>query len=102
LSARHSVASRRVRSRRNQRAGFKRRVGLVRYRDEPLQLHKTLSGEAVLESHEPKVDREFLKVIIQPWLTEKLRIGAASLVIVDNVNGKFTITRSAANEEPAQ
>jgi hypothetical protein len=41
-----------------------------------------------------EIDGEFLKVVIQPWLTEKLRIGAGSLVIVDNANGKFTITRS--------
>jgi len=33
--------------------------------------------------------------VIQPWLAEKLRIVAGSLVVVDNVNGKFTITRSA-------
>ena len=49
-----------------------------------------------------EIDGEFLKVVIQPWLAEKLRIGAGSLVIVDNMNGKFTITRSAANDEPAQ
>ena len=49
-----------------------------------------------------EIEGEFLKVVIQPWLAEKLRIGAGSLVIVDNVNGKFTITRGAANDEPAQ
>lgn len=49
-----------------------------------------------------EVDGEFLKVVIQPWLAEKLRIGAGSLVIVGNVNGKLTITRSAANDEPAE
>ena len=42
-----------------------------------------------------EIDGEFLKVVIQPWLAETLRIGAGSLVIVDNMNGKFTITRSA-------
>jgi hypothetical protein len=47
-----------------------------------------------------EIDGEFLKVIIPPWLAEKLRIGAGSLVIVDNVNGNFTITRSAANDTP--
>lgn len=46
-----------------------------------------------------EIDGNFLKVVIQPWLAEKLRIGAGSLVIIDNVNGKFTITRSAANDE---
>jgi len=45
------------------------------------------------------IDGEFLKVIIQPWLAEKLRIDAGSLVIVDNANGKFTITRSPVNDE---
>ena len=44
-------------------------------------------------------DNENLNVIIKPWLAEKLRIGEGSLVIVDNKNGKFTITRSAANDE---
>ena len=48
-----------------------------------------------------EIDGEFLKVVIQPWLAEKLRIGAGSLVIVDNANGKFTITRSAANDDAA-
>lgn len=46
-----------------------------------------------------EIEGDFLKVVIQPWLAEKLRIGAGSLVIVDNANGKFTITRSAANDE---
>jgi hypothetical protein len=43
---------------------------------------------------------EDLVVVVQPWLAEKLRIGAGSLVHVDNCNGKFTITRSAKNDEP--
>ena len=46
-----------------------------------------------------ETDDEYLNVVIQPWLAEKLRIGEGSLVIVDNENGKFTITRSAANDE---
>jgi hypothetical protein len=45
-------------------------------------------------------DGEYLNVVIPPWLADKLRIGAGSLVFVDNKNGKFTITRSAANDEP--
>ena len=40
-----------------------------------------------------------LQVVIQPWLAEKLRIDAGSVVVVDNKNGKFTITRSPANDE---
>lgn len=43
-----------------------------------------------------EIDGEFLKVVIQPWLAEKRRIDAGSLVIIDNANGKFTITRSPA------
>ena len=45
-----------------------------------------------------QVDGENLNVVIQPWLAEKLRIYAGSLVVVDNDNGKFTITRSAKND----
>ena len=43
---------------------------------------------------------EELVIVIQPWLAENLRIGAGSLVHVDNCNGKFTITRSAKNDDP--
>lgn len=32
--------------------------------------------------------------IIQPWMAEKLRIGAGSRVIVDNLEGKFRVTRN--------
>jgi hypothetical protein len=55
---------------------------------------------APLASGIGEIDGEFLKVVIRPWLAEKLRIGAGSLVIVDNANGKFTITRSPANDKP--
>jgi hypothetical protein len=48
-----------------------------------------------------ETDGEYLNVVIQPWLAEKLRVGEGSLVFVDNKNGKFTITRSAANDETA-
>jgi hypothetical protein len=48
------------------------------------------------------VEDEYLIVTIQPWLAEKLQIGPGSLVVVDNINGKFTITRSAANDDAAQ
>ena len=44
------------------------------------------------------IEGEHLIVVIQPWLAEKLRIGEGSLVVVDNRNGKFTITRSDAND----
>jgi hypothetical protein len=46
------------------------------------------------------IEGDYLKVVIQPWLAEKLRIGAGSFVLVDNANGKFTITRSAKNDLP--
>ena len=48
-----------------------------------------------------EIQGEYLQVVIKPWLAEKLRIGAGSVVFVDNKNGKFTITRSAANDKPA-
>jgi hypothetical protein len=47
-----------------------------------------------------EIDGDYLKVVIQPSLAEKLRIGPGSLVFVDNKNRKFTITRSAANDTP--
>ena len=46
-----------------------------------------------------RVEGDCLIVIVQPWLAAQLRIGEGSLVFVDNKNGKFTITRSAANDE---
>jgi hypothetical protein len=48
------------------------------------------------------VDHNHLILTIQPWLAEKLRIALGSLVVVDNVNGKFTVTRSASNDDPVQ
>lgn len=39
-----------------------------------------------------------LVVVVQPWLAERLNIGADSLVVLDNAEGKFRITRSAAND----
>jgi hypothetical protein len=44
------------------------------------------------------IEGDDLVVVIQPWLAEKLRIGANSLVVVDNTDGKFRITRSAAKD----
>lgn len=41
-----------------------------------------------------------LEVIIQPWLAATLRIGAGSIVFVDNRNGQFTIARRGANDDP--
>jgi len=47
------------------------------------------------------VEGEYLSIVIKPWLAETLRIGPGSLVVVDTLNGKFTITRSAANDAGA-
>jgi hypothetical protein len=44
------------------------------------------------------VERVWLKVTIQPWLAERLRIEVGSLVVVDNFDGKFRITRSTKND----
>jgi hypothetical protein len=44
------------------------------------------------------IEGNFLSVHIQPWLAEMLRIGPGSFVLVDDRNGKFNITRSAAND----
>ncbi len=49
-----------------------------------------------------RIEGDCLCVIIQPWLAEKLRIHEGSLVVVDNKNGKFTITRSAWNDRRVQ
>ena len=45
-----------------------------------------------------EIKEDCLQIIIQPWLAEKLRVEAGSIVIADNKEGKFTITRSAAND----
>jgi hypothetical protein len=49
-----------------------------------------------------EVQGDNLVVVIHPGMAERLRIGAGSLVFVDNLNGKFTITRSAKNDDPAR
>lgn len=49
-----------------------------------------------------RVDGDYLNIVIQPWLAEKLRIGAGSLVHVDNRDGKFNITRSAKNDADSE
>ena len=36
--------------------------------------------------------------LVNCQLAKMLRIGAGSLVVIDNRNGKFTITRGAAND----
>jgi len=49
-----------------------------------------------------EIEGDNLVVVIHPGMAERLRIGAGSLVFVDNLNGKFTITRSAKNDDPAR
>lgn len=46
-------------------------------------------------------DGEYLNIVIKPWLAEKLQISNGSIVIVDNRDGKFNITRSEANDSPS-
>jgi hypothetical protein len=45
-----------------------------------------------------EIQGDDLVVVIQPWLAEKLGIGPDSIAIVDNAEGKFRVTRSAAND----
>ena len=45
-----------------------------------------------------QVEGHDLVVVIQPWLAEQLRLVDKSLVVIDNAEGKFRITRSAAND----
>ena len=65
-----------------------------------LRIPLDASGEklATLARGIGKIEGDCLNVTILPWLAEKLRIASGSLVVVDNLNGKFTITRSAAND----
>ena len=46
------------------------------------------------------VEDDCLKVEILPWLAEKLHVHVGSKIIVDNLEGKFRITRN--DEEPIQ
>ena len=46
-----------------------------------------------------QIEGDCLCVVIKPWLAEKLRIVEGSLVVVDNKNGKFTITGNATNDQ---
>lgn len=41
-----------------------------------------------------RVEDGFLKVEILPWLAEKLEVHTGSIVVVDNLDGKFRITRT--------
>jgi len=66
-----------------------------------LRIPLAVGGDALapLATGIGEIDNDDLVVIIPPWLAEKLRIGPGSFVVVDNANGKFTITRSALNDE---
>ena len=48
-----------------------------------------------------RLEGEYWVVVIKPWLAEKLRVKAGSLIVVDNAGGKFNLTRSAANDAPS-
>lgn len=48
-----------------------------------------------------RIEDGYLKVEILPWLAEKLGVRPGSVVIVDNLEGEFRITR-AEEEEPVQ
>ena len=68
-----------------------------------LRIPLEMGGDRLFDMAPPNtyLDGEYLVVIIPAWLAEKLNIAEGSLVIVDNANGKFTITRSAKNDERA-
>jgi len=69
-----------------------------------LRIPLAVGGEELAELVQGigEIDGDFLHITIPPLLAEKLRIGPGSLVIVDNKNGRFTITRSDANDGPVQ
>jgi hypothetical protein len=45
-----------------------------------------------------QIEGDYLVVVIKPWMADTLRIREGSLVVVDNKEGQFTITRSAKND----
>ena len=45
-----------------------------------------------------EVDGEYLNIVIQDWLAEKLGISEGSLVTADNANGKFNIRPEIQND----
>jgi hypothetical protein len=69
-----------------------------------IRIPVSLGGDklALLATGIGEIVDDKLVVVIQSWLAEKLNVGAGSLVLVDNLNGKFTITRSASNDEPTE
>lgn len=62
-----------------------------------LRIPLTAGGDRLAESAGGigAVEGEYLRVVIPPWLAEKLKVEAGSLVVVDNRAGRFNITRSA-------
>ena len=40
-----------------------------------------------------ELDGEFLQVVIQDWLAERLGVSEGTMVVVDNVQGRFNIRR---------
>ena len=47
------------------------------------------------------IDGDYLTIIIQPWLADKLKVSTGSMISVDNRNGKFNISACEA-DLPAQ
>lgn len=45
-----------------------------------------------------EVEGDYLKIVIQNWLAEKLNIHDGSLVYVSNADGKLNIIRSEKND----
>ena len=65
-----------------------------------LQIPLAVGGDklATVRGAHGQIDGDFLVVVIKPWLAEKLRIEAGSIVQVDNANGTFSITRHPEND----
>ena len=66
-----------------------------------LRIPRSAGGDALapLARGIGRIEGQNLVVVIEPWLADNLRIGEGSLVIVDDVNGKFHITRSPDNDQ---
>jgi hypothetical protein len=45
-----------------------------------------------------EIDGDFLKVVIRPWLAQKVELVEGSLVVVDNIDGKFNIRKAVSDD----
>ena len=48
------------------------------------------------------VDGDYLTIVIQPWLADKLKLSTGSIIFVDNRNGKFNISSGEADPSAQQ